>query len=72
MITTPEPPIVAGTLLRTSGAVQVAVIDCPNCGAVHRHLSTGLRTSPCGQPYVIRLPDDAETAPQPARLTAAA
>lgn len=56
MISAPVPPVVQGTVLRTSGAEQVIVNDCPNCHHAHRHMAVGLRVPACGQPYVIRLP----------------
>ncbi|WP_269857951.1 hypothetical protein [Streptomyces sp. RPT161] len=57
MLANPEPLVVTGTLLRTSGAAQVAVADCPNCSAAHRHLAVGLRTAPCGATYIVRIPE---------------
>lgn len=55
MLSAPVPPTVTGIVLRTSGAEQVIIARCPNCGAGHRHLALGLRVPACGQPYVVRL-----------------
>lgn len=59
MLTAPVPPTVAGRILRTTGAEQVVVHDCPACGQSHRHLAVGLRRAPCGTWYVLRLPQAA-------------
>ena len=61
MLTAPTPPVVNGDILRTSGAEQVVVRDCPGCGSAHRHLALGLRVSPCGTAYVIRIHQTQET-----------
>jgi predicted RNA-binding Zn-ribbon protein involved in translation (DUF1610 family) len=55
MLTAPTPPTVNGTVLTTSGAQQVVVTRCPNCGGAHRHLALGLRVPACGQPYIVHV-----------------
>lgn len=59
MINNPEPTIVPGAIIRTSGAPQIAVTTCPGCGDAHRHMSTGLRRGACGCTYIVRLADQA-------------
>lgn len=49
-----EPPIVRATRLITSGHTQL-VIHCPQCNGMHRHLGPGLRKSPCGVQYLVRV-----------------
>ncbi|MHA6761816.1 hypothetical protein [Streptacidiphilus sp. PAMC 29251] len=55
MLSAPVPPLVAATILRTSGAEQVVVTSCPGCGGAHRHLAVGLRVPVCGRPYIVQL-----------------
>ena len=62
MLTAPTPPVVNGTVLRTSGAEQVVVTRCPGCGAAHRHTALGLRVPACGHPYVVRVREQAAAA----------
>jgi hypothetical protein len=52
--TTPIPNVRARAL-RTAGHHQ-AVVKCPSCGELHRHLGLGVRRSPCGAVYVVRPP----------------
>lgn len=55
MLSAPVPPVVNGTILRTSGAEQVVVTRCPACTGAHRHLAVGLRVPVCGRPYIVQL-----------------
>jgi hypothetical protein len=64
VIPNPEPPVVAGTILRTHGAPQVVVPACPTCGLAHRHMSTGLRVPACGAAYIVRITSDAKPVPK--------
>lgn len=52
-------PEVAARPLTTAGRVQL-LVDCPNCGSVHRHLDTGLRRGPCGGRYAIVTPREGQ------------
>ncbi|MFF0127313.1 hypothetical protein ACFYTG_16525 [Streptomyces mirabilis] len=53
---TPNPiPEVSGKPLATAGRTQL-LVDCPSCGATHRHLDTGARRGPCGSRYAIVTP----------------
>jgi len=49
-----EPPVVRATRLITSGHTQL-VVRCPQCTGMHRHLGPGLRKSPCGVQYLVRV-----------------
>lgn len=55
MLSAPIPPLVTGTVLRTSGAEQVVVTHCPACSGAHRHLALGLRVPVCGRPYIVQI-----------------
>lgn len=54
-------PTVRATDLITNGNVQ-AVVRCPSCSALHRHLGLGLRRSPCGRWYVVAEPRKSRSA----------
>lgn len=43
--------------IRTQGRVEFAV-HCDGCGMVHRHISPGVRTAPCGATYTVPDPDE--------------
>ncbi|MEY2243195.1 hypothetical protein AB8A21_09665 [Streptomyces sp. BF23-18] len=46
-------PEVAAQPLTTAGQPQLLVVECPRCGATHRHLAAGERRAPCGARYLI-------------------
>ncbi|MFJ5156356.1 hypothetical protein ACIQCF_33310 [Streptomyces sp. NPDC088353] len=51
--------------IRTQGRIEFAV-HCNGeggCGMVHRHISPGIRTSPCGATYTVPAPADEEPPP---------
>lgn len=54
-------PNVRAKHLATAGHQQ-AVVKCPNCAQLHRHLGLGVRRSPCGAIYVVWPPRAARTA----------
>lgn len=54
-------PVVRAADLATAGNLQ-AIVKCPACGQLHRHLGLGVRRSPCGVLYVVREPRKARTA----------
>ncbi|MDH6125925.1 hypothetical protein [Kitasatospora sp. GP82] len=54
-------PTVRSLSLATSGNLQ-AVVRCPNCQQLHRHLGLGVRKGPCGQLYVLVEPRKASRA----------
>ncbi|MFF8034890.1 hypothetical protein [Streptomyces sp. NPDC016626] len=45
--------------IRAQGRTEYAV-RCQGCGMVHRHISPGVRTAPCGATYTV--PDGDEIA----------
>ena len=54
------PAAVAADPIRTQGRVEYAV-RCDGsggCGMVHRHISPGVRTAPCGATYTVPSADD--------------
>lgn len=53
-------PNVRARHLATAGHQQ-AIVKCPNCAQLHRHLGLGVRRSPCGALYVVREPRKART-----------
>lgn len=54
-------PNVRAKQLVTAGHRQ-AVVKCPSCSQLHRHLGLGVRRSPCGAIYVVWPPRRARTA----------
>lgn len=54
-------PTVRAANLATSGHAQ-AIVKCPGCRQLHRHLGVGLRRSPCGRWYVVTEPRKTRTA----------
>ncbi|MEU3346384.1 hypothetical protein ABZ723_15640 [Streptomyces sp. NPDC006700] len=64
----PDPPRWGGPAaapsepIRTQGRVEFAA-HCDGeggCGMVHRHISPGVRTAPCGATYTVPVPAPAE------------
>ncbi|WP_435252064.1 hypothetical protein [Streptomyces tendae] len=51
------PAAVTTTPIRTQGRTEYAV-SCDGCGEVHRHVSPGVRTAPCGATYTVPDADD--------------
>ncbi|WP_432032766.1 hypothetical protein [Streptomyces antibioticus] len=43
--------------IRTQGRTEYAV-QCEGCGSMHRHISPGIRTAPCGATYTVPDPAD--------------
>ncbi|MGC0317315.1 hypothetical protein [Kitasatospora acidiphila] len=54
-------PNVRARHLVTAGHHQ-AVVKCPKCAELHRHLGLGVRRGPCGITYVVRAPRAARIA----------
>lgn len=54
-------PHVRARHLATAGHHQ-AVVKCPKCSELHRHLGLGVRRGPCGQLYVVAEPRRARIA----------
>lgn len=54
-------PTIRSTSLATTGHTQ-AIVRCPRCHELHRHLGLGLRRSPCGTWYVVAEPRQTRTA----------
>lgn len=54
------PAAVSTDPIVTSGRTEFTVrCDGVNgCGAIHRHISPGVRTAPCGATYTVPDPDD--------------
>lgn len=54
------PPAVPAVPIRTSGQTEYSV-TCSGpggCGEHHRHVSTGVKTAPCGAEYTVPAPND--------------
>ncbi|MEV7600041.1 hypothetical protein AB0O91_21935 [Kitasatospora sp. NPDC089797] len=48
-------PHVRARRLATTGHLQ-AIVRCPKCSELHRHLGLGVRRGPCGITYVVQTP----------------
>lgn len=60
------PAAVPAVPIRTSGQTEYTV-TCTGpggCGAHHRHVSTGIKSGPCGAEYTV--PDPTDTVPEEA------
>ncbi|MCC9712051.1 hypothetical protein E4N62_46720 [Streptomyces sp. MNU76] len=46
--------------IRTSGQTEYSVqcVGSGGCGAYHRHVSTGIKTAPCGAEYTVPHPEE--------------
>ncbi|HKX69903.1 MAG TPA: hypothetical protein VJM75_01690 [Acidimicrobiales bacterium] len=59
------PAAVPAGPIKTQGRIEFAVrCDGENgCGHVHRHVSPGVRTAPCGATYTVPDPNATEESP---------